>query len=139
MPRRYRQRGFTLLELMTVTAIIGVLMSVAIPSYQHYRQRARFAEAILAASPFKTAIEVAAFRGVINSVNDMDSGTNGIPQFIWPGIDSHFAGVFNGIIIVWWAFDGTPLAGSTYILEAQNHIPPIQWTEWGSCINSGYC
>ncbi len=64
---------------MTVTAIKGVLMSVAIPSYQHYRHRARFSEAILAIGPYKAAIEVAAFRGDLTSVNDMDSGTHGIP------------------------------------------------------------
>ncbi|MDP6654158.1 MAG: prepilin-type N-terminal cleavage/methylation domain-containing protein [Gammaproteobacteria bacterium] len=75
----HEQQGFTLLEVMTVTAIKGVLMSVAIPSYQHYRHRARFSEAILAIGPYKAAIEVAAFRGDLTSVNDMDSGTHGIP------------------------------------------------------------
>ncbi len=139
MGSKNRQSGFTLLELMMVTAIIGVLMSVAIPSYQQYRDRARFSEALLMASPYKNAIEVAAFRGLFNSVNDMDSGTNGIPPWVWPGFDQHFAGVFNGIIYIWWGIDSTPLSGHTYILEAQNHTPPIQWTEWGSCINAGYC
>ena len=139
MHRQRKQEGFTLLELMTVTAIIGVLMSEAISSYQQYRHRARFSEALLAIGPYKTAIEVAAFRGDLTSVNDMDSETHGIPQFIWPGIDSHFVAVFNGIIYVWWGFDGTPLAGSTVILEAQNHVPPIEWSEWGSCITQGFC
>ena len=43
---RKQQHGFTLIELMIVTAIIGILVSVALPAYSLYRDRARFAEAI---------------------------------------------------------------------------------------------
>ena len=114
-------------------------MSVAIPAYERYSTRARFSEALLLVSPYKNAIEVAAFRGLFNSTNDMDSGRNGIPPWQWPGFNQHFSGVFDGLIYIWWGFDGTPLSGHTYILEAQNHVPPIEWVEWGSCIQAGYC
>ena len=124
---------------MTVTAIMGVLMSVAVPAYERYSNRARFSEALLLASPYKNAIEIAAFRGLFNSTNDMDSGQNGVPPWQWPAADQHFAGVFDGIVYIWWGFDGSPLAGHTYIIEAQNHVPPIEWVEWGSCIQAGYC
>ena len=139
MIRQKRQRGFTLLELMMVTAIIGVLAAVAVPAYDQYSNRARFSEALLYTSVYKNAIEVAAFAGHLNSVNDMDSGTNGIPAFQWWGPTDHFIGAFSGIVFVLWSLGGSPLAGTTYILTAQNHIPPIEWVESGSCKFRGYC
>src|SRR5207302_81198 len=53
---RTLQKGFTLIELMIVVAIIGILAAVALPAYQDYTVRAKVSELILAASGFKTTI-----------------------------------------------------------------------------------
>ena len=53
---RAMQKGFTLIELMIVVAIIGILAAVALPAYQDYTTRAKMSEAILAASQCRTSM-----------------------------------------------------------------------------------
>jgi len=57
------QKGFTLIELMIVVAIIGILAAVALPAYQDYTARAKVSEVVLAASQCRTAITEASQTG----------------------------------------------------------------------------
>ena len=54
--KRSLQKGFTLIELMIVVAIIGILAAVALPAYQDYTVRAKVSEVVLAASSCRTAV-----------------------------------------------------------------------------------
>ena len=53
-----KQKGFTLIELMIVIAIVGILAAVAVPMYANYTNKAKFSEVRAALGPAKTAVEL---------------------------------------------------------------------------------
>lgn len=139
MTVQMKQKGFTLIELMIVVAIVGILASVALPAYSQYSNRARFSEAVLAVTAYRNFIVVGAESNRFTTVDDMDEETNGIPAGIQRTATAHGVHVFDGEIRVTWANDGSSLAGVNYTLTAQNVTPPIQWVEGGSCLNNALC
>ncbi|MBO9491048.1 prepilin-type N-terminal cleavage/methylation domain-containing protein [Endozoicomonas sp. G2_1] len=72
-------KGFTLIELMIVVAIIGILAAVALPAYQDYTRRAEFSETTIGAANLKSAVAVCAQTQGLTNVGNCDPGTNGVP------------------------------------------------------------
>ena len=59
------QKGFTLIELMIVVAIIGILAAVAIPAYQDYTTKAKVQEGVSMSAPIRTALGIACSEGTL--------------------------------------------------------------------------
>ena len=71
------QKGFTLIELMIVVAIIGILAAVAIPAYSNYTKKAKFTEVVQATQSIKTGIETC--QADTGTLLTCFAGTNGVP------------------------------------------------------------
>ena len=71
------QKGFTLIELMIVVAIIGILAAIAIPAYQDYTIRAQVSEGMVLASAAKAAVAETYLNTGVAPANREEAGMSG--------------------------------------------------------------
>lgn len=106
------QKGFTLIELMIVVAIIGILAAVALPAYQDYTARAKASELMLAASTARTCVSEKAQVGKNPDDCSPKTETNTLTKYVKSVTVSS-----AGVIV---ATGQSDLAGLTITLTPQN-------------------
>jgi type IV pilus assembly protein PilA len=128
--------GFTLLEMMIVIAIIGILISIALPSYRRYTQRAHFSEIVQALAPYKVGVEEC--YQVTDSFDTCNAGQDGMPPAMTTDHGLiHQLTVTSGIIRV------TPrkIYGisptDTLILTPELKNDTIMWKKSGGAVKRG--
>ncbi|MCW8407846.1 pilin [Legionella sp. PATHC035] len=123
-----KQKGFTLIELMIVVAIVGILAAIAIPAYQDYVVRARVTEGLSIASSAKTTVSENATTGA----NDLSLGWSfNNPT---PNVQSVTVAANTGVITITYTalannvvLTLTPQANGAALVPGTPPTDPITW------------
>ncbi|MBG8785701.1 prepilin-type N-terminal cleavage/methylation domain-containing protein [Neisseria meningitidis] len=122
------QKGFTLIELMIVIAIVGILAAVALPAYQDYTARAQVSEAILLAEGQKSAVTEYYLNHGIWPKNNTSAGVASTPSDI-KGKYVQSVEVKNGVVTAEMKSSGVnkEIQGKKLSLWAKRQDGSVKW------------
>nr|WP_101178587.1 pilin [Neisseria meningitidis] len=122
------QKGFTLIELMIVIAIVGILAAVALPAYQDYTARAQVSEAILLAEGQKSAVTEYYLNHGIWPANNSSAGVASSPSDI-KGKYVKEVEVKNGVVTATMLSTGVnnEIKGKKLSLWAKRQAGSVKW------------